>query len=72
MSIRRILLAAITATASAIASVIILTAPANAGTCEGEVNANGNCEFFAEGSCPPGSTQIGAFSDGTKRCERPL
>lgn len=52
MSSRQTLLSAIAATASAIASVIILAAPANAGTCEGEVNTDGNCEFFAEGSCP--------------------
>ncbi|MGH3870583.1 MAG: hypothetical protein ACRDSR_03545 [Pseudonocardiaceae bacterium] len=68
---RRTLLAVIASTASAFASLIILAAPANAETCEGTINADGNCEFFAQGSCPPGSTQIGAFADGTKRCVRP-
>ncbi len=72
MPSRQTLLAAIAASVSAIASVVALAAPANAGTCEGTVNAEGNCEFFAQGSCPPGSTQTGAFSDGTKLCERPL
>lgn len=71
---RTLLTAAVT-----VMSLIALAGPAYAVTPEECQAANGtvdqntmSCQAFAQGTCPAGFTQTGAFSDGTKACKAPV